>query len=132
MFESYEKLPEWIRWILLVPVFFGIMFAFSVIFRMMSTHLAGTIFYNSILAPLIGGAVLVFVATQLIPRAKLITAYALCCFWLPLIVLGIISVIAISPSNGGLTWNDLIKAFSALIGSLIIMLQARRRYGNHK
>ncbi len=128
MFESYQKVPEWIRWLLLVPLFFAIMFSFGFIFRMMSVHLAGTFFYDRIFAPLVGGFVLVYVATRLIPRAKLITAFVLCCFWIPLVGLGILSIIEISPSDGGLTTNDLIQGSSALVGSLAAALQAYGKY----
>ena len=128
MFESYQKIPEWIRWLLLVPFFFAIMISFGFIFRTMSVHLTGTFFYDRIFAPLIGGFVLVFVATGLIPRAKLITAFVLCFFWIPLVGLGILSVIEIPPSDGGLTTNDLIQGSSALVGSLAAALHAYRKY----
>lgn len=128
MFETYEKLPEWVRWLLLIPLFFGIMFAFSLLFHRMSLHLAGIFFYDRIFAPFMGGLLLVYVATRLLPRAKLIIAYLLCFFWVPLVALGILSFANLAPSDGLFTVNDLFQGSSALLGSLVATIQARKKY----
>ncbi|SIO26767.1 hypothetical protein [Halodesulfovibrio marinisediminis] len=128
MFDAYERLPEWLRWLLLIPLFFGIMYAFSLIFRLLSIHLAGAFIYDRVFAPLAGGAMLVFVATRLIPRAKLLTAYVLCCFWLPLFTLSTLSVFFNTPTDGNLTRNDLVQGAFALIGSLAATIQAHKKY----
>lgn len=91
-------------------------------------HLAGIFFYDRIFAPFMGGFLLVYVATRLLPRAKLIIAYLLCCFWVPLVALGILSTVNITPSDGLFTINDLFQGSSALLGSLIATIQARKKY----
>ncbi|MEZ0575190.1 hypothetical protein [Halodesulfovibrio aestuarii] len=128
MFSMYEKLPEWLRWILFLPLFFGIMFAFSFIFRMASSNIVGTFFYGRILAPFVGGAALVYFASRLIPRAKIITSYLICSIWIPLVSLGILSFIAVPPNQGGFTQGELIQASCAFIGSLFFTLQAHKKY----
>lgn len=119
MFEFYDRLPEWLRWILFLPTLQLLMIISGTILRFINTYMAGSFLFERIFFPMTGSMFLVTVASHIIPRGKNFIAYLLCTPWVGLILLNLFSIFILPSIEGGMTWRELVQCSFGLGGSLI-------------
>ena len=120
MFDRYEELPEWLRWVLFLPLFLLTTIILGFILRIVNAEWQGAFLFERVFFPFIGAGTSVFVIMFLIPRAKRVAAYLLLAMWA---AFGALAVIALFlPSmEGGMTWRELVQCAFGLAGSVVAM-----------
>lgn len=118
MFELFERLPEWVRWVLFIPALLTFIIINGLLMRVINYEMSGTFIFEKIFFPALSAMFIVVFASMIIPRGKVLLSYILCFLWALLVLLALFAIFILPPADGALTWRELVQCCFGLVGAV--------------
>lgn len=127
MFDLYEGLPEWVRWVLFLPVFVAITFLFGWFFHIQNFDMADAYLFKYVFAPAVMNFFVVCLFAGLIPRGKIASAYVLCFLYFLMVLLIIGGWFILPQPQGGKLLYEGVQSVCCFLGSIFAVLFIRKK-----
>ena len=120
MLDFYEDLPEWLRWILFLPVSFVVMYLFNVLVHVVNPGWNGSFILEKLFLPFFSGLVVMYLIAALIPRWKMGAAYFSMAVSLLFVLISIFAALFMTSVVSGLTWKEVVQSIAQFSGVFFI------------